>query len=106
MSRNKQGRKPSWRPTRTTSPTSIASTTGTCRDTESEGRITLSRLIPGARYRIIDFSTVNDQDKGVQVRKDFTVKSGEAARPGRYPDREAVVITSVRGEAKATRSSK
>jgi hypothetical protein len=46
--------------------------------TDSEGRITFNSLIPGALYRIIDFSTVNDQAKGVQVRKDFTVKSGEA----------------------------
>jgi RNA polymerase sigma factor (sigma-70 family) len=45
--------------------------------TDAEGRITLISLIPGALYRIIDFSTVNDQDKGVQVRKEFTVKPGE-----------------------------
>ena len=45
--------------------------------TDAEGRITCISLIPGALYRIIDFSTVNDQDKGVQVRKDFTVKPGE-----------------------------
>jgi hypothetical protein len=45
--------------------------------TDSEGRITFISLIPGALYRIIDFSTVNDKAKGVQVRKDFTVKSGE-----------------------------
>jgi beta-lactamase regulating signal transducer with metallopeptidase domain len=44
--------------------------------TDSEGRISLPNLIPGALYRISDFSTVND-DKGVQVRRDFTVKSGE-----------------------------
>ncbi len=45
--------------------------------TDAEGRITLPDLIPGALYRINDFSTVNDPAKGVQVRKDFTVKSGE-----------------------------
>ncbi|MEA2631214.1 MAG: hypothetical protein QOE66_1433, partial [Chloroflexota bacterium] len=45
--------------------------------TDAEGRITLPALIPGALYRINDFSTVNDPAKGVQVRKDFTVKSGE-----------------------------
>jgi hypothetical protein len=28
-------------------------------------------------YRISDFSTVNDADKGDHVRKDFTVKPGE-----------------------------
>ena len=45
--------------------------------TDSDGRITFISLIPGVHYRIIDFSTVNDQDKGVQIRKDFTVKPGE-----------------------------
>jgi RNA polymerase sigma factor (sigma-70 family) len=43
---------------------------------DAEGRISLISLIPGALYRIIDFSTVND-DRGIQVRKDFTVKPGE-----------------------------
>jgi hypothetical protein len=28
-------------------------------------------------YRISDYSTVNDRQKGVQVRKDFTVQPGE-----------------------------
>jgi hypothetical protein len=45
--------------------------------TDAEGRITLPSLIPGANYRINDWSTVNDENKGVQVRKDFTVKPGE-----------------------------
>ncbi len=45
--------------------------------TDAEGRITLPDLIPGALYRISDYSTVNDRDKGVQVRKDFTVQPGE-----------------------------
>lgn len=45
--------------------------------TDADGRITLPDLIPGALYRITDFSTVNNQDKGVQVRKEFTVKPGE-----------------------------
>ncbi len=44
---------------------------------DAEGRVTLPDLIPGALYRIIDFSTVRDQDKGIQIRKDFTVKPGE-----------------------------
>ncbi len=44
---------------------------------DAEGRVTLPDLIPGALYRIIDFSTVNDQDKGIQIRRDFTVKPGE-----------------------------
>ena len=58
--------------------TSIASITGTAPRTDAEGRITLISLIPAHFYRIIDFSTVNDQDKGVQVRKEFTVKPGES----------------------------
>ncbi len=45
--------------------------------TDAEGRITLPALIPGALYRITDFSTVNDDAKGPQVRKDFTVRPGE-----------------------------
>ena len=45
--------------------------------TDADGRITLPDLIPGAPYRISDWSTVNVQDKGVQIRKDFTVKPGE-----------------------------
>ena len=45
--------------------------------TDADGRITLPDLIPGASYRISDYSTVNDENKGVQVRKDFTVKAGE-----------------------------
>lgn len=44
---------------------------------DAEGRLTLISLIPGALYRIIDFSTVNDPKKGIQVRKDFSVKPGE-----------------------------
>ena len=44
--------------------------------TDAEGRITLPALIPGALYRLLDFSTVNDP-KGEQLRRDFTVKSGE-----------------------------
>ena len=61
--------------------------------TDADGRITLPALIPGAPYRISDWSTVNDQDKGVQIRKDFTVKPGETARPRRYPGREAAGLT-------------
>ena len=45
--------------------------------TDAAGRITLPDLIPGALYRICDFSTVNDKKKGIQIRKDFTVKPGE-----------------------------
>lgn len=45
--------------------------------TDAQGSITLPALIPGASYRISDYSTVNDRGKGVQVRKDFTVQPGE-----------------------------
>jgi RNA polymerase sigma factor (sigma-70 family) len=45
--------------------------------TDAEGRITLPSLIPGALYRITDFSTVNDDAKGPRIRKEFTVKPGE-----------------------------
>jgi hypothetical protein len=45
--------------------------------TDSDGRITLTALIPGVPYRISDWSTVNVQGKGYQIRKDFTVKPGE-----------------------------
>jgi hypothetical protein len=50
--------------------------------TDAEGRITLVDLIPGALYRIIDFSTVRDPKKGPQVRKDFSVKPGETLDVG------------------------
>jgi hypothetical protein len=45
--------------------------------TDALGRATLPVLIPGAMYRILDFSTVGVKDKGAQIRKDFTVKPGE-----------------------------
>jgi hypothetical protein len=45
--------------------------------TDADGRFTLPDLIPGALYRISDPSTGPDPNKGVQVRKDFTVKPGE-----------------------------
>ena len=45
--------------------------------TDAKGRATLPDLIPGAPYRILDFSTNNVRDKGSQIRKDFTVKPGE-----------------------------
>ena len=67
----------SWRPTGPICPTSIPSTTPNGRVTDADGRITLPDLIPGAPYRISDWSTVNVQDKGYQIRKDFTVKPGE-----------------------------
>lgn len=45
--------------------------------TDADGRITLPDLIPGATYRIGDQSTINDNDGGKQIPKDFTVKPGE-----------------------------
>ncbi len=45
--------------------------------TDAAGRITLPVLIPGARYRISDKSTRSVDGKGVQIRKDFTVKPAE-----------------------------
>jgi protocatechuate 3,4-dioxygenase beta subunit len=45
--------------------------------TDPDGRVTLPALIPAAPYRISDWSTVNVQGKGYQIRKDFTVKPGE-----------------------------
>jgi hypothetical protein len=44
---------------------------------DSQGRIVLPVLIPGATYRILDVSTLRDPS-GPQVRKEFTVKPGEA----------------------------
>jgi RNA polymerase sigma factor (sigma-70 family) len=49
--------------------------------TDAEGRITLPDLIPGAPYRIVDWSLANDM-KGLQIRKDFTVKPGETVDLG------------------------
>jgi hypothetical protein len=43
---------------------------------DADGRFTMISLIPGALYRILDFSTVNN-DEGARVRKEFTVKPGE-----------------------------
>jgi hypothetical protein len=45
--------------------------------TDAEGRITLISLIPGALYRITDYSPSNDQKKRTLLHKDFTVKAGE-----------------------------
>jgi hypothetical protein len=45
--------------------------------TDADGRADLVSLIPGAPYRVSDWSTANVQEKGVQLRKDFTVGPGE-----------------------------
>ena len=44
---------------------------------DADGRVVLPDLIPGAPYRISDWSTRNDPSRGVQIRKDFTVRPGE-----------------------------
>ncbi len=45
--------------------------------TDADGRITLPDLIPGALYRITDFSAYNNPKKRTPIRKEFTVKPGE-----------------------------
>jgi hypothetical protein len=52
--------------------------------TDAAGRVTFPALIPGALYRLLDFSTLNDA-KGEQLRKDFTVKPGETLDLGDIP---------------------
>ncbi|MGP0065669.1 MAG: carboxypeptidase-like regulatory domain-containing protein [Isosphaeraceae bacterium] len=44
---------------------------------DAQGRIAFPALIPGATYRIIDFTTIRSP-AGVQARKEFTAKPGEA----------------------------
>jgi RNA polymerase sigma factor (sigma-70 family) len=44
---------------------------------DSDGRVVLPNLVPGAVYRILDSSTTDVPDKGVQARRDFSVKPGE-----------------------------
>ena len=48
---------------------------------DSQGRIVLPALIPGATYRIIDRSTNRTPD-GPQLRKEFTVQAGETVDLG------------------------
>jgi RNA polymerase sigma factor (sigma-70 family) len=45
--------------------------------TGADGRVVLPDLIPGATYRISDWSTRGDRKTGVRLRKDFTVRPGE-----------------------------
>jgi RNA polymerase sigma factor (sigma-70 family) len=45
--------------------------------TDDGGHFTMPALIPRALYRISDFSTSGVQNKGVQIRKEFTTKPGE-----------------------------
>lgn len=44
---------------------------------DSHGMLFLPVLIPGARYRVIDFSTAGRDGSGVHVRQEFSVKPGE-----------------------------
>jgi hypothetical protein len=50
--------------------------------TGADGFVVLPDLIPGAPYRITDWSTRNDLKSGVQLRKEFTVKPGETVDLG------------------------
>ena len=45
--------------------------------TDAQGRISFPALIPGATYRISDYSTINDGKRTIRLRKEFTVKPGE-----------------------------
>jgi protocatechuate 3,4-dioxygenase beta subunit len=45
--------------------------------TDDEGLVTLPGLIPGALYRVSDYSTNRIQEKGTQLRRDFSVRAGE-----------------------------
>ncbi|MGO9465510.1 MAG: hypothetical protein ACLQIB_57865 [Isosphaeraceae bacterium] len=49
---------------------------------DAGGRITLPVLIPGATYRVIDYSTAVRGQTGPEVRKEFTVKPGETVDLG------------------------
>ena len=48
---------------------------------DDQGRIVFPALIPGTTYHIVDRSTAGAAP-GMQLRKEFTVKPGEALRPG------------------------
>jgi hypothetical protein len=45
--------------------------------TDAQGKLKLPALIPGANYRLVDWSTAVRGETGPQVRKEFSVKPGE-----------------------------
>jgi hypothetical protein len=47
--------------------------------TDAAGRITFPVLIPGATYRLLDFSSISASAGGPKFRKEFTVKPGETS---------------------------
>ena len=44
---------------------------------DAHGRIAFPALIPGATYRISDYSMIGDSKRSIHVRKEFTVRPGE-----------------------------
>jgi RNA polymerase sigma factor (sigma-70 family) len=50
--------------------------------TDAQGRISFPALIPGATYRISDFSTLYTDKRSIQLRKEFAVKPGESVELG------------------------
>ncbi len=49
---------------------------------DSQGRISFPALIPGATYRISDFSTLDNGNGPIHLRREFTVKPGETRELG------------------------
>jgi RNA polymerase sigma factor (sigma-70 family) len=52
---------------------------------DASGRLTLPVLIPGATYRIIDYTMFVRGQTGPEIRKEFTVKPGETLDLGNIP---------------------
>ena len=49
---------------------------------DADGRITLPALIPGATYRVLDYTAAIRGQTGPEIRKEFTVKPGETVNLG------------------------
>ena len=49
---------------------------------DAHGRISFPALIPGATYRISDFSTLDNGNGPIHLRREFTVKPGETLELG------------------------